>query len=87
MKNMKKTITIVLTALMMAANLTSNAQIFIYDDEFEGTLRCESDEYGLFIGFEGGDADMYLPLGDGLLVLAGLGGAYLLTKRRKKEEQ
>ena len=87
MKNMKKTITVVMMALMLASNLNLNAQIFIYDDEFEGTLRCESDEYGLIIGFEGGDADMYLPLGDGFLLLAGLGGAYLLTKRRKKQEQ
>lgn len=27
----------------------------------------------------------YLPLGDGLLLLAGLGGAYLLKKKREKK--
>jgi len=31
------------------------------------------------------NTDQYVPLGDGLLLLAGLGGAYLLGKRKKEE--
>lgn len=29
----------------------------------------------------------YLPLGDGLLLLAGLGGAYLLKKKRRQKSE
>jgi len=29
----------------------------------------------------------YLPIGDGLFILAGLGGAYLLAKRKRKNEE
>jgi LPXTG-motif cell wall-anchored protein len=33
----------------------------------------------------GDDQTNYLPLGEGILLLAALGGAYLLGKRRKEE--
>lgn len=48
--------------------------------------RVETEEYNLFIGGVGWDDDMsYTPLGSGLLLLGGLGGAYLLIKKKKKD--
>ena len=76
----------VLMALMMAVANTMNAQILIMDDEFEGTLRQETDEFVFVTPMDGSDIDQYLPLGDGLLALTGLGVAYLLGKRRKKDK-
>ena len=55
------------------------------DDEFEGTMRQNTEDFGLIVPIEGLDSDQYLPIGDGLLVLAALGGAYLLKKGAKKK--
>ena len=56
------------------------------DDDLENTPRKGAPS-GFFVPvpYTGGDGDQYLPLGNGALLLAGLGGAYLLGKRRKKK--
>ena len=43
----------------------------------------------VMVPLQGVDFDQweYAPLGDGLLILAGLGGAYLLAKRKRKNEE
>ena len=87
MKKMTKRFLILATALFLAA-APVNAQVFIQDDEFEGTLREQRDDFdlGLFVPYEGGDNDQqYTPIGDGLLALSLLGGAYLLSKRKRRE--
>ena len=85
MKKMNKRIVVMLTALMLMAG-TMNAQIFIADNEFEGTMRLEEDEFVLFVPTQGHDCDQfYAPLGSGLLLLTGMAGAYLLTKRKKQK--
>ena len=85
MKKMNKRIVVLLTALMLMAG-TMNAQIFIADDEFEGMMRLERDEFVLFVPTQGHDGDQfYAPVGSGLLLLTGMAGAYLLKKRKKQK--
>lgn len=74
--------TLLLAMLLTMAKAT--AQVFIMDDEFEGTMRQNTEDFGLIVPIEGLDSDQYLPIGDGLFVLAALGGAYLMGKRKKK---
>lgn len=61
------------------------AQVFIQDDEFEGSMRLGTgaDEFDLVVPMEGGDVDVFVPLGEGTMAMAMLGAAYLLTKRKK----
>ena len=81
---MRNILLIVVTMLFVAGPV--KAQVFIMDDEFEGTMRNRSEDYGLIVPIEGLDSDQYLPLGDGLYVLAALGGAYLIKKGAKKKK-
>ena len=61
------------------------SQIFLTQEDMENTLRAPApEEFVIPVPYEGGDADQYLPLGSGVWLLAGLGGAYLLSKRRKR---
>ena len=81
---MKKTV-VLLTVLFMAV-VPMKAQVFIADDEFEGMMRQEESEFVLFVPVQAQDGDQsYSPIGSGVLLLAGLGGAYLLTKRKKQK--
>ena len=84
MKSLNRRILIVLTALLLMAG-SLQAQIFIADDEFEGILRHGESEYVLVVPNQGTDADQFTPIGNGLLVLAGLGATYLLWKRKKSK--
>ena len=82
---MNRKFIVLLAALLMVA-VSSNGQVFIADDEFEGMLRREEPEYALFVFNQGYDADFsYVPVGSGALVLTCLGGAYLLAKRKKRK--
>ena len=80
---------IILSATLLLAMLltmaTATAQVFIMDDEFEGTMRQNTEDFGLIVPIEGLDSDQYLPLGDGLLVLVVLSGEYLMKKRKKSK--
>ena len=86
MKKMMKKTVVLLTVLFMAV-VPMKAQVFIADDEFEGMMRQEESEFVLFVPVQAQDGDQsYSPIGSGsLLLLAGLGGAYLLTKRKKQK--
>ena len=85
MKKTTKRIAMMITVVLMLASATLNAQIYIMDEEFEGQERLGSHDWGLITPYQGGDPDQYLPLGDGVLALGLLGGAYLLAKRKKRE--
>ena len=79
-----KGIVIVIVSVLMLMSSPAQAQIFLQDfDQTTDNPRVEADDYGFFIGPQGFDGDQYLPLGDGLLLLMGLGGAYLLRKKKK----
>lgn len=67
----------------------ADAQIFIMsEDEYMNNSRLNP-TYGMVpILPQGGQEDWILaPLGDGVLLLLGLGGAYLFGKRRKRETE
>lgn len=85
-KNMKNARNkfIVLGALMMFLVLPMRAQVFLMEEDVESNIRVVGSEFVVPAPYQGGDLDQYLPLGDGLLLLAGFSGAYLLRKRREK---
>jgi len=86
MKKMSNKIVILLTALLLLAASPMNAQILILDEEFEGGSRSAYEDYTLNVPIQGTDADQqYTPLGEGVFALGLLGGAYLLSKRKKRE--
>ena len=71
--------------LMMAMAMTAKAQVFMMDGDEN---YREPEDPQVFINLPQGYGlcvDWYTPVGDGIAVLAALGGAYLLGKRRKKE--
>ena len=89
-KAMKKRI-ITTTLLLMLASVsvkTTNAQVFILsDEEYHSSLRGNVDPGILpIVPTMDVTLDQYAPLGGEMLLLGLLGGAYLLDKRRKREE-
>ena len=72
-------------ALLLSAE-PLRAQVFIQDDEFEGSMRVGTNEFDLVVPMDGSDVDQYVPLGEGVLAMAMLGGAYLMTKRKKNRK-
>lgn len=73
-------------ALMMGAANDSQAQVFIMEDEH--SLRPTDPEEVLSWPVNpqngyGTSNDEYTPVGDGLLLLAALGGVYLVRKLKK----
>lgn len=66
----------------------ADAQVFIISDEeyMNNTRYGTGDINNVPILPQGGQLDWTLaPIGDGVLLLLGLGGAYLFSKRRKRE--
>ena len=84
MKNTRNKL-IATVVLMLFLALPAHAQVFIMEEDVESNIRVVGSEFVVPVPYQGGDLDQYLPLGDGLLLLAGLGGAYLLGKRRKEQ--
>ena len=79
---MKKRIAILTAAMLMA--MTAKAQMFTMEDEVNELREPVAEDHGI-IPFHGVEFDQsnYIPLGDGVLLLAALGGAYLIGKRKK----
>ena len=81
---MKKRIHILLAALLLAS--TAQAQILTMDGEESNRAQGDLEEWGR-IPTHHVDYDQYnaiAPLGEGVLLLTALGGAYLLGKRKKQ---
>ena len=79
-----KRIATTMAALLLTATV-ANAQVFMLDKD--GKRQKEDiDNVGGYIPENGVEYDQgeYLPTGGGALLLAALGGAYLVGKRRKK---
>ena len=74
-------------ALMLGTTMTANAQIFLDDDDMNVREHGNMD-VGNIIPQHGVDWDQadYTPVGEGIVLLSVLGGAYLLGKKRKKED-
>lgn len=77
---------ILLFVVMLSFSMISWAQIFIMNDEFEGTMREGQSSSELVVPIQGQQTDQFAPLGEGVLLLGCLGGAYLLSKRKRKIE-
>ena len=79
---MKKKIILSLAIIMLLAG-NATPQVFLLGEETSprsGTL----DPSGMVIPELGSTNDQYLPLGSGAVLLAGLAGAYLIVKKKKK---
>ena len=82
---MKKLIMTIAIATMFVAPAT--AQIFL-DDEDLNNRAGSSEVPGAIIPEQDVTYDQfqpYVPVGEGILLLAGLAGAYLVGKRKKEE--
>ena len=83
---MKKLIAII--AALMLATAPAMSQVFIMDeDEYNnGRSTMSEEQFGVMVPSQGVDYDQwkFSPLGEGIVVLAGLAGAYLLGKRKKE---
>ena len=79
---MKKLIATI--SLILAFATVSNAQVFLIDDGIDNP-RNPNEEFNIVNpDYHGSGEDWYTPIGDGALLLAALGGAYLLGKIKKK---
>ena len=81
---MKKRIITIAAALMLAA-APAMAQVFIDDDDINN--RAGTDDASMYVDnpgiFDSGE-DWFVPVGEGIIMLAGLAGAYLIGKRKKE---
>ena len=81
----------VILAMLLGLSFPTQAQIFIQEEDMGTNNRVSRDGDGIGPG-HGGDTDLdpdpveYTPLGGGALILGCLGGAYLLSRRRKERE-
>ena len=84
--NTQKTRRVVAILLFVAMAITAKAQVFMMDAD--DNYR-EPEDPQVFVGLPsnfGMGTDYYLPVGDGIVLLTALCGAYLLNKRTKKKE-
>ena len=83
---MKKRIFAIVAALLMAS-APMMAQVFLDDEELLNS-RAGNNEPSMYVDnphvYNSGE-DWYAPVGEGLIVLAGLSGAYLLGKRKHND--
>ena len=82
---MKKKIIAIAIATMMA--VPAMAQIFLDDEDINNRAANENASQLLIDNpsvYDSGE-DWFVPAGEGIFVLAGLAGAYLLGKRKKEE--
>lgn len=61
------------------------SQVFIMDEGTNNRGELSSDGFTVMVAEQNVSHDQYVPVGGGVLLLAGLAGAYLLGKRRKED--
>ena len=84
---MQKRRRVIVLLLFMTMSLTMKAQVFMMDGD--ENYRDPEDPQ-VFAGLPedfGAGVDWYTPVGDGLLLLAALGGAYLSGKRKNEKNK
>lgn len=85
-KSVKKMVSIVIITLLVMMSHTAYSQMFLMDFDQDGNPRDPVVEDFWFVTpLDGQEGDQYVPIGDSILLLASLGGAYLLTKKKKKD--
>ena len=80
---MKKLIMTIAIATMLA--VPAMAQVFLDDEVVNDNRAGRAEGPGAYIPEQNVTHDQYAPVGGGVLLLAGLAGAYLVGKRRKEE--
>ena len=82
---MKKRIVSIIMALFMVMG-TATAQVFIMEDDDALNQRDPRGDiiFNVMVNSQDTNTDQYVPIGEGLLLLSGMAGAYLL-RRRKNE--
>lgn len=85
---MKKRKYITIAALLLLLASTAPAQVFMTEDD--DNLRVEEGDMDVFgrIPYHGVDYDQanaYAPVGEGIMLLTVLGGAYLLGRNRRNK--
>ena len=83
-----RTASFVLLSVLTLWSGSMRAQVFIMDEDYGQNIRLKESESFIPVPYQGTSLDEYLyaPLGEGWLLLAGLGGAYLLRKKSKREK-
>ena len=80
---MKKIATILTFALLLAST-AAQAQIYLMDGEDNTYRDPDVESWVVNPATYNEGTDSYAPTGSGIALLAVLGGAYLLSKKRKK---
>ena len=83
---MKKLILTVVVALFMAV-VPAMSQVFITDEDAWDFVRTPQDasEIPVMVPEQDIKYDQFIPVGNGILLLAGMGAAYLMGKRKKND--
>ena len=84
---MRKSMIMLVTMLLMSMPMRS--QVFLTQEDLDSERDGQWEDLGLIIPIHEQDFDQaepYAPVGSGIAVLAALGGAYLLGKKRREED-
>ena len=84
---MRKSLMLLVTMLLMAVPMRS--QVFLTQEDLDSERMGQWEDIGLIIPIHEQDFDQaepWVPVGSGIAVLAALGGAYLLGKKRREED-
>lgn len=71
---------------MLMAVVPAMSQVFILEDNEWNNKRNSEDGFGVMVPEQNVIYDQYVPVGEGIVLLASLAGAYLLGKRKKEQE-
>ena len=85
-RNTKKTLILMATALLLSMPVRS--QVFLTQEDLDAERMGQWEDIGLIIPIHEQDFDQaepWAPVGSGVALLAALGGAYLLGKKRREE--
>ena len=82
----KKVFIVMIAALLLSMPLRS--QVFLTQEDLDSERDGQWADIGLIIPIHEQDFDQaeYSPLGSGIVLLAALGGAYLIGKKRREED-
>ena len=82
---MKKKVIAIVAALFLTVG-SAFSQVILTDEDFNHNRnQVTPEEFGVMVPAQGYNIDQYkhAPLGNGVLLLAGLGAAYLLKKKKQ----